>query len=843
MMGAWIGAILASPSLAADREPPAPGLVLDAAPKELATRPEPEPSIRLLRSHLEAADTVRALRVANGFLATAARGRERDAVQLAVGLIHREAGRHNLASEAFTPVRRADGPLAPWGAYYEAEQDFLRGKPGVAISECARYRRKWGDGPHSGACLRLIARAQAELGQRREALASAEAYDEDHRLGPITEQIELALAARALLVGDVRTATTDLTSLAVSHSAPLTGRIAEELLVDLQEQGHAAEVPTDPAASMSRALSLRDASRRKEAWSLYEELVRRTEGEPQLRPFVEDEAERFGWRTRQWDFLAQWYSEQYQDTEEPAEAWSQYRSLFRGGRHVEAVDLALEMQQRHAKDRRWRRSHEDVGRVMLLAGRYEQARAQFDTVASLGGWTGRRGRFFAAFASLMAGDPKDAAARLSKVIEENRAWLTEARYWRAEALESLESPLAADADREWILENEPNSWYSSLVLLGRDVLPAEAPFRRNGRWAGAAREELQPTSGRETRPSSTLPVAKPYAAPPRVSVVGLASLSWPWETRFQIPEAPDLKPAFDPEASPPRSYRSSELWDAQGGRVALAKFAAKFGRYWPELRAINDLATVGLYDLSGPLMSEWYDQWRRAYRRRNRTARRVRSMSTEDWRTLFLAARDHHHASRFSFGMMDDASEDLRLEAMRLAYPLAHDHVVWNASQQHDVDPYLVMGLMRQESTYRATAVSRVGARGAMQIMPRTGHLLADLARDTHFTAGDLEDPTLSVRYGITYLGLLLERFDGAFPLAVASYNGGPFNVSSWLKGTGSDLPMDAFVEHIPFRETRDYVKRVTAGYAAYVALYGPPGARVAVPPFPRGDDAEVVDF
>ncbi len=127
--------------------------------------------------------------------------------------------------------------------------------------------------------------------------------------------------------------------------------------------------------------------------------------------------------------------------------------------------------------------------------------------------------------------------------------------------------------------------------------------------------------------------------------------------------------------------------------------------------------------------------------------------------------------------------------------------------------------------------------------MLRTGHLLADIEGDLDFTAGDLEDPVLSAEYGIRYLGLLMQRFDGVYPLALASYNGGPFNVSAWLAGTGSDMPIDAWVEHIPFRETRGYVKKVSAGYAAYVALYAPDGAMVNIPSNPRGDHREIVDF
>jgi soluble lytic murein transglycosylase len=120
---------------------------------------------------------------------------------------------------------------------------------------------------------------------------------------------------------------------------------------------------------------------------------------------------------------------------------------------------------------------------------------------------------------------------------------------------------------------------------------------------------------------------------------------------------------------------------------------------------------------------------------------------------------------------------------------------------------------------------------------------MADIRQDVRFTAGDLADPVLSIEYGIDYLGLLLDRFDGAYPLAIASYNGGPFNVSAWLTGTGAEMPMDAWVEHIPFRETRQYVKKVSAGYASYVGLYGPKEAIIALPASPRGDHPDVVDF
>jgi soluble lytic murein transglycosylase-like protein len=299
----------------------------------------------------------------------------------------------------------------------------------------------------------------------------------------------------------------------------------------------------------------------------------------------------------------------------------------------------------------------------------------------------------------------------------------------------------------------------------------------------------------------------------------------------------------DAEIDPPSSYRPSSRFDPVAGRKALARFADDFASAWPELRAISDLASVGLYDLSGPMLSDWHELWRQQLRRRDRTAKRLAGTAPEAWQQLFLSARDHHDVARSLYGLWETLPPNEAIDALRLGYPLAHDRYVWTHAREYDLDPFLVLGLMRQESTYNSTARSRVGARGAMQIMPKTGHLLADLAHDTHFDAGDLEDPTVAVGYGIRYLGLLMERFDGVYPLAVASYNGGPFNVSAWLRGAGPETSLDAFVEHIPYRETRDYVKKVSEGYAAYVELYGPERAALRIPPRPTADRVEVVDF
>lgn len=809
------------------------------------------PNLEDIRRYLAAGDEHRAMLAALDFVEAQPWGRDRDAAWFVIGTLHREAGRHNLASEAFTKVRAAKGPLAPWAAWFEAEQDLERGREWVAIKECETYRETWPRGPYADACLRLIAQAYAKLGRAASARSAAAQYDKGHKGAEIGEQIELTLAAW-LAHNEPDAAVRPLQKLAIDHQAPLTGRVAEELLAGLASQGvQGAVLPSDTESLKRRALSLRDARRRDAAWSTFEELIRRAEEDPGLARWVDDAAESFGWRTHRWDFLADAYKAAYARSGKAEDAWSVYRALDRGGRHQEAGVWAVQEQQKHAKSREWRHKEEVIARTLLLAKDYAGARDQLDQVAGRGGWTGRRAAFVAGFATLMDGEHEDAVKRFTALLDDRRAshHHDAARYWRARAYDALEELELAEADRASLLEADPSSWYGVLVRQADPSLPQAKPFARDGTWGGAPMPP-PPTlvDARAEVKLAPAAVSAPVLSAIRGGAVAFGRLAWPLGgfTSGLDPTPPVSVVQRHDELEPPASYLPGTFYDPDRTRADLYRYAEAHKDTWPELPAIYDLARVGLYDFSGPLMSAMFEDWREAYRKggAKHVAARKAHLRGEQWRTFFYFTRDHHHAARFSFGLWENVEDEaVAREARRLAYPLAHDRYVWTHAREHDVDPFLVMGLMRQESTYNAIAVSRVGATGAMQIMPRTGHLLADLAHDTHFTAGDLEDPVLSVGYGIRYLGLLLERFEGVYPLAIASYNGGPFNVSNWLAGTGNDMPIDAFVEHIPFQETRDYVKKVTAGYARYLELYAPEPTQVVLPPTPRGDHREIVDF
>lgn len=125
----------------------------------------------------------------------------------------------------------------------------------------------------------------------------------------------------------------------------------------------------------------------------------------------------------------------------------------------------------------------------------------------------------------------------------------------------------------------------------------------------------------------------------------------------------------------------------------------------------------------------------------------------------------------------------------------------------------LVHGLIRQESQFDPQARSPVGALGYMQIMPKTAREVARKKGLAHQTEWLISRPDHNIEIGETYLGQLLRRYDGSYPLALAAYNGGMGNVDKWIVRFGDPrtgaIGMIDWIEMIPFDETRNYVQRV----------------------------------
>ncbi|GJL53788.1 MAG: murein transglycosylase [Nitrospirales bacterium] len=151
------------------------------------------------------------------------------------------------------------------------------------------------------------------------------------------------------------------------------------------------------------------------------------------------------------------------------------------------------------------------------------------------------------------------------------------------------------------------------------------------------------------------------------------------------------------------------------------------------------------------------------------------------------------------------------------AYPIGYIPTIQQYAPA-GLDPYLVAGLIREESLYDARALSRVGARGLMQLMPATAQKVAHQLGVPSPQQDDLFDATINIQLGTTYVGQLLEQFNGNLVHAVAAYNAGPHVVRRWI-AQDPQAKSDEFVERISYRETRGYVKRVLGSYRVYREL------------------------
>jgi soluble lytic murein transglycosylase len=153
------------------------------------------------------------------------------------------------------------------------------------------------------------------------------------------------------------------------------------------------------------------------------------------------------------------------------------------------------------------------------------------------------------------------------------------------------------------------------------------------------------------------------------------------------------------------------------------------------------------------------------------------------------------------------------------AYPKAYAPFVMKYSKQMDIPAELVWGIMRAESIYKKDVISPVGALGLMQVMPGTGMKIAEMMKEKDFNPRSLLEPETAVKIGSRYLQRLDKRFENNIPLVAAAYNAGPHRVATWLSSFGT-LDVDEFVEHIPFLETRNYVKKVVSNFQVYSMLY-----------------------
>ena len=154
----------------------------------------------------------------------------------------------------------------------------------------------------------------------------------------------------------------------------------------------------------------------------------------------------------------------------------------------------------------------------------------------------------------------------------------------------------------------------------------------------------------------------------------------------------------------------------------------------------------------------------------------------------------------------------------RILYPLDFEAALREDAAKNGLDPALVAALIWQESTFDPSAVSAVGARGLMQIMPPTGRELAR-GLGLKYKIDMLHEPDRGLELGTRYLKRMVDGFGGRVDKALAAYNAGPSRVSSWTRARPGQSA-EEFIEGIPFNETRSYVMTILANREHYRRIY-----------------------
>ena len=160
------------------------------------------------------------------------------------------------------------------------------------------------------------------------------------------------------------------------------------------------------------------------------------------------------------------------------------------------------------------------------------------------------------------------------------------------------------------------------------------------------------------------------------------------------------------------------------------------------------------------------------------------------------------------------------LDDVDLRFPLAFENEIKHYSKKNKVNPAWTFAIARRESSFMTDANSLVGAKGLMQVMPRTAKQLRSRSTSNKY----LMTAKHNINLGTKYLRQLLDNNKGNALLATAAYNAGPYRVKTWLKNAPS-LPADMWIETIPYKETRDYVKSVLAYQQIYQLKVGQKGS------------------
>lgn len=147
-------------------------------------------------------------------------------------------------------------------------------------------------------------------------------------------------------------------------------------------------------------------------------------------------------------------------------------------------------------------------------------------------------------------------------------------------------------------------------------------------------------------------------------------------------------------------------------------------------------------------------------------------------------------------------------DALSLRFPTPYKQPVMQNAKRNDIDAAWIYGIMRRESAFAEDIKSSVGATGLMQLMPKTAKYMSKKISSKNISYKKLTDAENNIELGSAYLSYLSQKYSGNKVLATASYNAGPNRVDTWIP-TKTSIPADQWIDSLPYKETRAYVKAV----------------------------------
>ena len=400
--------------------------------------------------------------------------------------------------------------------------------------------------------------------------------------------------------------------------------------------------------------------------------------------------------------------------------------------------------------------------------------------------------------------------------------LSRATWLRRNENDEIARKLILDAPKDKATILDPEAWWTERRLLARRALGSQKLIKNS--YKLAAEHALSNSSSYADAEFLSGWIALRHLKNPKLATQHFNNLKLAVKRPISIARA---------------EYWLAQAADANGQTELgnqLRQAAAQHGITFYGQLARNQLYPAGIL-LDLPSLN--IEQYRKAeIVEQNPLMRAARLLSVEGDRQL--AAK---FLIRLSYGLSDMGQLGrVGNFANQLALPQVGVRIgkigLGNGAQIHDiaypisdfpalippprVETALLLALTRQESEFAWQASSRAGARGLMQVMPATGKMLARQAGIAYSLKRLGEDPHYNARLGSNFLSDLIDRFNGSYVLAIASYNAGPGRIEQWIERFGdprnNGIDMIDWIESIPFNETRNYVQRVMENVQVYRA-------------------------